>query len=124
MGESQKRTVDALLDWSKWMIGLGFAAGAGCILVLRGAPDGLPRLFLVLATWAFALSVLCAALLVHGLAALNERLPLDEGEGGSNGIRAQRIGPVSIGGLARMQLALTAAGGLGLIAWVALLPAD
>jgi hypothetical protein len=122
MGEAQKRAVDALLDWSKWMIGLGFAAGAGCIVVLRGAPEGPARTLLITAIAAFALAVLCAIVLVHGLAALHERLPLADAEGREPGIRAERIGPVTVGGLARAQLALAVAGGIALLGWVVLLP--
>lgn len=124
MSESQKRSVDALLDWSKWMIGLGFAAGVGCVTVLRGGAEGWPRLFLILAITAFALSVLCAALLVRGLAALNERLPLADHAAGTRGIRDQPIGPLTVGGLARTQLALATTGGIAFLGWVALLPAD
>ena len=121
---AQKDAIEALQDWSKWTIGIGFAAGSGCVVILRGAADGLPRTLLVAAIAAFVLSVLVALILRHALARTVERLPLTDAEGGLVSIHDHRpAGPVSIAHLARAQLWLMTLGALALLGWVVALPA-
>ena len=121
---SQKDAIEALHDWSKWGIGLGFAAGTGCVVILRGAAGGVPRTLLVGAIAAFALSVLVALLLRLALTRTVERLPLCDAGGEASSIHGDRPGGwLSIGQMARAQLAMMVLGGLCLLGWVVLLPA-
>ncbi len=120
---SQKNAIDALHDWSKWVIGIGFAAGFGCVVVFREAGEGLPRTFLILAISAFALSVLAAMLLRHALVSTVERLPLEGAAGRHESVFDHRPGRrLSIAHLARAQLAAMVLGALFFMAWVILLP--
>lgn len=120
---SQKNAIDALDDWSKWVIGIGFAAGVGCVVIFLEAADGLPRIFLILAISAFALSMLSAVFLRHALALTVERLPLAGAEGQQNSVYDHLTsGRISIGHLARAQLSTIVLGALFFMAWVILLP--
>ena len=120
---SQKNAIDALHDWSKWAIGIGFAAGVGCVLIFRGADEGLPRIFLVLAISAFALSVLSAVFLRHALALAVERLPLASAKGQHKSVYDHLTrGGIPIRYLARAQLSTMVLGALFFMAWVILLP--
>jgi hypothetical protein len=75
--DRQTAAVDSLREWSKWPIGLGFLSAIGCVLVvLQGNVPVLAPLFLALAVTAFAASVLCSIVLLRGLTALAERLPV------------------------------------------------
>ncbi|SEO55720.1 hypothetical protein [Aquisalimonas asiatica] len=118
--DTQKHAIDSLRDWSKWLIGVDFAAATGCVVVLQGGdPQGLARLFLVLAIAAFALSVLCAVILTRSLASVVERLPLTGAEGQPVSTSGYRIGAgVTIGGLASAQIVLMTLGGGLLIGWI------
>ncbi len=120
---SQKDAIEALHDWSRWGIGIGFTAGAGCVVIFLDAAAGLARTLLVLAIGAFALAVLAAFFLGHALARTLERLPLSGARGEPGSIADHRIGgPFSIGGLARAQLGFMVLGGLLFLGWVVLLP--
>lgn len=122
--ENQLNTIDALRDWSKWLIGIDFTAATGCVVVLQGGVKGPPRPFLMLAIGAFALSVLCSALLVRVLAALTEHLPLRDASGATKSIYDYTICcGLSIRVLARLQLTLLILGGLFFLTWVVLKPA-
>ncbi|ABI58057.1 hypothetical protein ACN2MM_14380 [Alkalilimnicola ehrlichii MLHE-1] len=119
--DSQKHAIDSLRDWSKWLIGVDFAAATGCVVVLQSAdPGGVARLLLVLAISAFALSVLCAIVLTRVLASVVERLPLTGGDGRPVSIAAYRLGGglLTVGGLASAQIVLMALGGGLLIGWI------
>ena len=120
----QKAAIEALRDWSNWIIGLGFTAGAGCVAIFRDAPEGLARTFLIAGIAAFALSVLVAVFLRHALARTVERLPLAGAQGERKSIYDHRAGGgISIGALARAQLGLMVLGALSFLAWVFMLPA-
>ncbi|WP_355661782.1 hypothetical protein [Halomonas salifodinae] len=115
----QKDAVESLQAWSQWVIGLGFAATTGCVLVLQGGAEGRARLFLILAITAFALSLLCALFLVRVLATLMERLPLESEDGRPRGLEDHPLGHgLTIGRLARLQSWLLALGGGFFLAWV------
>lgn len=76
---TQLDAVNALKDWSRWLIGLDTVLGGGCLTVLEiGKVWGLQRLFVILAIIAFLVSILCAILLGRVLASLVERLPTAE----------------------------------------------
>lgn len=120
---SQKNAIDALHDWSKWVIGIALTAGVGCVIVFRDADEGLPRIFLILAIGAFSLSVLSAVFLRHALALTVERLPLAGSEGEQKSVYDHILGGgISIGYLARAQLITMVLGALFLMAWLILLP--
>ncbi len=121
--ESQRNAVDSLREWSKWLIGIDFAAATGCVVILQGGPEGAPRFFLIVAIGAFALSVLCAVLLVRVLAAVVERLPLTGDDGKPISISEYRLrSGVTIEQLAGIQFLLLVLGALFFLAWVVLRP--
>lgn len=73
---AQLDAINALRDWSRWLIGLNTVLGGGCLTILQtGTMTGMPRLFMILAIVAFLLSVLCAILLGRVLASLVEHIP-------------------------------------------------
>jgi hypothetical protein len=119
----QKDAIEALHDWSRWVIGLGFTAGAGCVVLLRDAGDGPARGFLIGGIAAFALAVLAAILLRHALSLTVERLPLTDARGAAMSIHDHRPGGrASIRLLARAQLVLLVLGAGAVLGWVVLLP--
>ncbi|SEA08308.1 hypothetical protein SAMN05660964_00861 [Thiothrix caldifontis] len=72
----QMDAVNALKDWSRWLIGLNTVLGGGCLAILQtGNMAGMSRMFMVLAIVAFLGSVLCAILLGRALASLVEHIP-------------------------------------------------
>lgn len=119
----QKDAIEALHDWSRWIIGLGFTAGAGCVVLFRDAAEGPARGFLLAGIAAFALSVLAAIFLRHALARTVERLPLAGAQGKPESVYDHRPGGgLSIGMLARVQLVLMVLGAFSVLGWVILLP--
>lgn len=77
--KTQLEAVNALKDWSKWLMGLNTVLGGSCLTILEiGKVWGLTRLFVVLAIIAFLASVLCAILQGRVLASLVEHLPTTE----------------------------------------------
>jgi hypothetical protein len=122
--ESQQNAVDSLRDWSKWLIGIDFAAATGCVVVLQGGVEGPPRPFLILAICAFALSVLCSVLLVRVLASIVEQLPLVGDDGKPISIYDHlACWNITIAHLAHIQLILLVLGGIFFLTWVYLKPA-
>lgn len=117
---AQENTVDSLRDWCKWLIGLEFGAGAGCIAIFLQSPTS-PAVtpFLVIAIAAFGLALACAVLLMGELAVITERLPLRDGQGRLASVFEQsgRLGP-SIGWLVSRQLILLALASVFLLGWV------
>lgn len=121
--ENQLKAVESLRDWSKWLIGINFAAATGCVVVLQGGVTGPPRPFLMLAIGAFALSVLSSAVLVRALASLVEELPLRGEDGDPVSIYDYSLGwGLSARGLARLQLGLLILGVVFFLLWVILKP--
>ena len=116
----QQKALEALRDWSKWLIGINFGAATGCVVVLQGGVKGPPRPFLLLAIGAFAGSILCAAVLVRVLASAEERLPLPE----SMSLQDLPLGGgLTLRRLSYLQLGLLALGIVFFMAWVLLKPA-
>lgn len=122
--ENQIRAVESLRDWSKWLIGIDFAAATGCVIVLQGGVQGPPRPFLMGAIAAFALSVITSVILVRALASLMENLPHQDPDGNAVSIYRYTVtGAVSVRQLANLQLGLLILGGLFFLCWVILKPA-
>lgn len=119
---SQEKTVEAFRDWSKWMIGVDFVAGAGCVAVLRGGVGDAVRPWLVAAIIAFALAAMVSALLVRMLVSLTEHLPCQSSSNKPASI-SDYGSYLSIGRLSHIQLALTFAGVFCLLGWVYNIPA-
>lgn len=111
----QLRALEALREWSKWLIGVAFTAATGCVIVLQGGVPPVAQLALVLAITAFTLGVLCSALLLRALASLAEHLPVSD----SRGIDGQPawIG-LTIGQIARAQLLCLSLGALCFLGWI------
>lgn len=124
MDESnQHKAIEALRDWSKWLIGVNFAAATGCVVVLQAGVKGPPRPFLLLAIAAFALSVLCSAILVRVLASLVEKLPFkDINERGSSIYLYKPFKLLSLKLLSWLQLFLFMLGITFFLLWVVLKP--
>lgn len=113
----QQRATDSLRDWSKWLIGIDFAAATGCVVVLQREAVG--SLFLTLAIAAFALSVVCSILMVRSLASLVEILPLRDPAGRVVTIYAYRVwGKLSLANLVVLQTTLFVLGVAFFLAWV------
>jgi hypothetical protein len=79
--EGQEKAIESLRDWSKSLMTLQLAAVAGCVAVLQIGVAGLPRLFLVLAIAAFALSLLTASVILGMTPTVLQRLPLRDESG-------------------------------------------
>jgi hypothetical protein len=125
MDESrQQNALDALRDWSKWLIGFNFAAASGCIIVLLGGARGLPRIFLIAAIISFVLSVLSSTLLVKMLVNVAENLPLRSKSGDPISIAEYKVSSgVTVGGLSWLQFGLLVVAIIFFIMWVVLRPA-
>jgi hypothetical protein len=106
----QHEAITALRDWSKWLIGLDFAAATGCVVVLeRGVAASA---FLILAVAAFALSVATSVIVVRILAGMVEDLPVVDESGNVTTIYDHRVwGATSLATLVVFQMA-TFFGGL------------
>lgn len=117
--ERQTAAVDSLREWSKWSIGLGFLSATGCVVVLQGGVPLLAQIFLVLAISAFAASVLCSILLLRVLAALVERLPVQDAQGSPGSIYQQQLLPgLTVARIAAAQLLFLMLGGASFLAWI------
>jgi hypothetical protein len=125
MNEShQQNAIDALRDWSKWLIGFNFAAASGCIVVLLGGAKGLPRVFLIAAIISFVLSVLSSTYLVKTLVNIVENLPVRDKSGTIVSINESRLpAGLSVGSLAWLQFGLLILAIVFFITWVLLRPA-
>lgn len=77
----QQQALELVRDWSKWLVGVNLAAGAGCVAVLQSGVGGLPRIFLLAAIGCFGLALLIGAALMALMPGLVERLPVRNEEG-------------------------------------------
>lgn len=115
--DQQHKAIDALRDWSKWLIGVDFLAGAGCVTVLQLGAQGLPRVAMIAAIVALVAAITCSLLLVRVLAAAVEHVPV-RGEAGICGYKMRCC--LSVGTLSLSQLVLTCLGAILLVVWVLL----
>lgn len=121
--QSQQQAIEALRDWSKWLIGLNVFSAAGCVTILEGGVGSNLKPFLVGAILFFALSGMVAALLIVSLAGMVQRCPLQDEEGTVKSIFDHHVWQkVSLRLLISFQLVLFALGVLNLLIWVALKP--
>ncbi len=119
--QSQQKAIDALRDWSKWLIGLNVFSAAGCVTILEVGVSSTLKPFLVGAILFFALSGMAAALLIVVLAGIVQKCPLRDEEGTVQSIFDHYVWQkVSLGLLVRLQLVLFALGVLNLLIWVTL----
>jgi hypothetical protein len=117
-GDNQRKAVELLSDWSKWLIGINFAAATGCVTILKVGvkKDLLP--FLIVAIGAFVLSVFCSTLLVRVLATLVEQLPIQD-EAGHKSVSEYNIyRGLNVRTLAFLQLFLFMVGLVFFLIWV------
>jgi hypothetical protein len=77
----QEKAIESIRDWSKSLIGLELAAGAGCVVILQQGVGGLPRVFLIAAIVAFGLALATAALILGLTPSVLQQLPLRDPEG-------------------------------------------
>lgn len=120
MENNQQQAVEALSDWSKWIIGIDIAAATGCVVVLQGGAQGAAKVFLVLAIGAFLCAVLCAAMLVRILASLVEEVPLGNDNNPKPIHQHEVWRGISIGRVSYVQFLLLVLGVTFLFAWVVL----
>ena len=119
----QEKAIDALRDWSKWLIGLDFFTGTGCVVVLERGVSANLKPVLVGAILLVALSALVTALVLGVLAALVQELPLADEFGNVQSIYDYHIWQgVSLGRLVQLQFGLFALGVVFVVVWVALKP--
>lgn len=78
---TQQKALESVRDWSKWLVGVNLAAGAGCVAVLQTGVAGVPRVFLLMAVGFFAMALLVGTSLMAMLPGLMERLPVQDGAG-------------------------------------------
>jgi hypothetical protein len=82
MGESgQSRALEAVADWSKWLVGVNLTAAGGCVAVLQTGVAGTPRVFLLAAIGLFVLGLLAATVFLALLPGLIEQLPVQDEAG-------------------------------------------
>ncbi|TVR75874.1 MAG: hypothetical protein EA415_02480 [Sphaerobacteraceae bacterium] len=113
----QQKAIDSLRDWSKWLIGLDFAAATGCVVVLQR--DAIESAFLTLAIAAFAFSVIASILVVRSLASLVEVLPWTDANNDLESVFHYRVlGSFLLGHLVYIQTGFFLAGVLFFLAWV------
>ncbi len=123
MEDNQFKAIDAIRDWSKWLIGINFAATTGCVVVLQEGVKGPPRPFLLLAIAAFTISVFCSILLVRALAKTVEHVPFKNKEGDLISIyKYPAFKFLSINTLSALQLIFFMMGIVCFLSWVALKP--
>lgn len=121
--EQQEKAIDALRNWSKWLIGLDFTAGTGCIIVLQGGVGPGLKLLLVMAIMFFSFSAVIAALLTGILTDVVQRCPLCDEAGTIQSIYHHYVWRgVSLGLLVKTQFVLFVLGIFVLLSWVALKP--
>lgn len=77
----QQKALESVRDWSKWLVGVNLAAGAGCVAVLQTGVGGVPRIFLLAAIGFFGLALLVGAGLMALLPSLMEQLPVQNSAG-------------------------------------------
>jgi len=121
MNEShQEKAIEAVRDWSKWLIGINFAAVVGCSVVLQSSSEkGTVTPFLIIAIASFAASVFCSILLVRELARVIEILPLRDSSGNLSSVLDHKIASgLTVGALASLQLASLGTGTIFFIIWV------
>ena len=79
--EMQQKALESVREWSKWLVGVNLAAGAGCVAVLQTGVGGVPRIFLLAAIGSFGLAMLVGAGLMAMLPGLMEQLPVQDEAG-------------------------------------------
>lgn len=72
----QEKAINMLIDWNKWLAGLNFGAATGCIVVLENGVGPLVKVYLVLAIFCFAISLILSSLVFVSLPSIMQRLPL------------------------------------------------
>ena len=89
----QQKAPESVRDWSKWLVGVNLAAGAGCVAVLQTGVGGVLRSFLLAAIVFFGLALLGGAALMAILPCLMERLPVQDGAGRPVSVYEGRLWP-------------------------------
>lgn len=72
----QEKAINMLIDWNKWLAGLNFGAATGCIVVLENGVGPLVKMYLVVAIFCFALSLILSSLVFISLPSIMQKLPL------------------------------------------------
>ncbi len=121
--QQQEKAIDSLRDWNKWLIGLNFFSGTGCVLMLQQGVSPLLIPFLVGAIVLFALSAIVTALVLGILPALIQALPLRDESGALQSIYDCAVwSRLSLRQFVRLQFLLFVGGIICLLGWVLLKP--
>ncbi len=72
----QEKALEALKDWSKWIVSLNFGAATGCVIILQNGVSSLVRMYLITAVLFFFLSILIASFIFVLLPAIIQKLPI------------------------------------------------
>ncbi|MEX2598584.1 MAG: hypothetical protein WD533_02900 [Dehalococcoidia bacterium] len=116
----QEKAIETLKDWSKWLLGLDFAAIVGCVVILDNAAGSFAVTpFLVAAIVFFAISIAFSVFLPRELARVAEVLPLRDPDGNFVSVFQHKVTTgLSIGAIARLQLLSLGAGAFFFLVWV------
>jgi hypothetical protein len=77
----QEKAIESIREWSRSLIGLELAAGAGCVAILQQGVGGLPRIFLITAIASFGLALATAALILGVTPSVLQQLPIHDHDG-------------------------------------------
>ena len=120
----QEKALDSIRDWSKWLIGLNFTSGGGCIAILQTGATAAMKFYLVGAVFFFGLSAAVSALILANLPMIMQRLPLQTKKGEKREIHDYWIlfPGLSLQLLTILQLLLFVTGLAFLFTWMLLKP--
>ena len=66
-----KEQAHPLVEWSKWLIGINFAAATGCIIAFKDPKPLMIGIPLFLAICFFSISTMCSVILIYRIATDN-----------------------------------------------------
>jgi len=122
--EQQAKAVDTLGEWSKWLIGLNFAAGTGCMVILEAGVSALIKPYLVGAIFFLCLSILMSVFIFLSLPAIIQSLPIRHPSKNLMSIYEYKIAnQISMKWLLAAQIGSLILGFAFLLLWVMLKPA-
>jgi hypothetical protein len=122
--QQQEKALDSLRDWNKWLIGLNFFTGTGCVIMLQQGVSPLLMPFLVGAILLFALSTIVTALVSGIRPTLVQALPLRDEFGALQSIYDYAVWQeVPLRRFVWLQFLLFVFGIICLLGWVMLKPA-
>lgn len=121
--ERQEKAIDALRDWSKWLISLNTISFGGCAFMVAQGASSVIKPFLVFAIILFALAIVTAAIMLGALVSVVQGLPLQTETGKASSIFDHIVWRrTSLGQLVKLQVGLFGAGLVLVLIWIILKP--